>query len=233
MKMKMFSRQSVVSDEWSSEGAVLADAHLSKVQGSAAEGGLFWRAKRGVDVVASLGGVLPLCAIALALSVLNPFFNPGPLIYRQPRMGRGGAPFTIWKFRTMRCAPSRARGALDDVERDRVTRLGAWLRRTRIDETPQLINILSGDMSLIGPRPDYLPHAEHFCETVPGYRLRHVVRPGISGLAQVTLGYAAGHEAFALKARADLEYIRSAGWRLEAWIWWRTIVTVVTGAGAR
>lgn len=197
------------------------------------DGRVFWAVKRGIDVVAASAGVPLLGLVALALAVLNPAFNPGPLFYRQPRMGRGGAPFMIWKFRTMRCGPADARGVHDDVERDRVTPLGAWLRRTRIDEAPQLLNILAGQMSLIGPRPDFLPHAEHYCATVPGYRQRHAVRPGISGFAQVTLGYAVGEAAFARKARADLVYIRAAGWRLEAWIWWRTIVTVLTGAGAR
>lgn len=231
------SRQNLVVAELSTEDPLGADrlsGPLSSWEVSPTGGRrAFWATKRAVDLAAATAALLPLALVASALWILNPFHNPGPLFYRQVRMGRGGRSFVMWKFRSMRCAPATARGAYDDVERERVTPLGAWLRRTRIDEAPQVLNILAGDMSLIGPRPDYLPHAERYCETVPGYRLRHAVRPGISGLAQVTLGYAVGREAFATKARADLDYIRSAGWRLEAWIWWRTLVTVVTGAGAR
>ncbi|TNF19090.1 MAG: sugar transferase [Rhodobacteraceae bacterium] len=163
---------------------------------------------------------------ALCLLVLNPFFNRGPLLYVQPRMGRNCRAFAALKFRTMQPAARISRGAHDPLETDRITSLGRFLRRTRLDELPQVINVLRGDMSLIGPRPDYFHHARHNLRVIPGYRQRHAVRPGISGLAQTQLGYAAGLDATTAKVRADLYYIQNAGFRLEAWLFWRTLVVV-------
>lgn len=195
---------------------------------------VFWFAKRSFDVVGAVLGLPIIAFIALVLLAINPFRNPGPLFYRQKRMGRDGEAITVWKFRSM--LPSEgaiARGPNDPVEEDRITPLGRFLRQTRIDELPQFYNVLTGQMSLIGPRPDYLDHAVAFEKTVPGYRARHSVRPGISGLAQVRLGYAEGFELTAQKTRFDLFYIRNAGWWLELQILWRTLVVMATGFGAR
>lgn len=195
---------------------------------------VFWAAKRATDIVVALLGLPFIALIALGLTIVNPVWNPGPLLYRQQRMGRNGRVMTVWKFRTMLPHDgSIARGPDDPLEEERITPLGGWLRQTRIDELPQFLNVLWGEMSLIGPRPDYLDHALFYARVVPGYRSRYAVRPGISGWAQVRLGYAEGFELTAEKTRLDLLYIRRAGWWLEMRILWRTFAVIVTGFGAR
>lgn len=189
-------------------------------------------AKRLFDIVMSLMllPVLFLCAIGLL--ALNPFFNRGSLFFVQKRMGRDCKPFTAIKFRSMRAVPEVKRGADAPLETDRITTLGGFIRKTRIDELPQILNVLRGDMSLIGPRPDYYDHAIEFLTEIRGYRERHVVRPGISGLAQTEVGYAEGIEATRLKVRADLYYINNASLRLEFWIVWRTLRVIAKRGGA-
>jgi lipopolysaccharide/colanic/teichoic acid biosynthesis glycosyltransferase len=193
----------------------------------------FWMAKRLFDVVASVLALPIVGCFALSLIFLNPIWNPGAVFFRQKRMGRGGRPMTVWKFRTMGPASDGVRGAADPLEHERITPLGGLLRRTRIDELPQILNVLVGEMSLIGPRPDCLDHALDFLPAIPGYGFRYAIRPGISGYAQVRLGYAEGYELTAEKTRLDLTYIRNAGWKLELAVLWRTFVVLTTGYGAR
>nr|WP_281242702.1 sugar transferase [Citreimonas salinaria] len=189
-------------------------------------------AKRSFDVVVSIL-LLPLLLIcAVALLALNPFYNRGPLFFLQTRMGRNCKPFKAIKFRSMRPAERLSRGADGPLDADRITPLGSFLRKTRIDELPQIINVLRGDMSLIGPRPDYFSHARRYLREIPGYKSRHVVRPGISGLAQTELGYAVGIEATRRKVQADLYYITNTNMRLELWIFWRTLTVVAKRAGS-
>ncbi|MZR14935.1 sugar transferase [Maritimibacter sp. DP07] len=192
---------------------------------------IFWAVKRFYDIVLGILLLPVMIASGIVLFVLNPFLNPGPLLYSQERMGRHMRPFKIYKFRSMRKAASTARKAHDGLERDRITPLGRLMRKLRVDELPQVINVLKGDMSFIGPRPDLYSHACEYAMSVPRYRERHVVRPGISGLAQVTLGYAEGMDAFRAKARRDALYIRRAGFRQEATVLWLTLVSVVRAAG--
>ena len=193
---------------------------------------IFQTFKRSFDIAFSILLLPMLCLTALCLVVLNPFFNRGPLLYIQPRMGRDCRAFPAMKFRSMLPAANIARGANDPLETHRITTLGQFLRKSRLDELPQVLNVLRGDMSLIGPRPDYFHHARSYLRVIPGYRARHRVRPGISGLAQTQLGYAAGLDATAAKVRADLYYIENAGFRLETWIFWRTVLTVLGRHGA-
>lgn len=177
---------------------------------------------------------MPVIAIAaVILLIINPLWNPGALFFVQTRMGRDCRPFPAVKFRTMRPASGKVRGPDDPLEAERITRLGRFLRRSRIDELPQFLNVLAGHMSLIGPRPDYWEHAIHYLDSVPGYRQRHVVLPGITGLAQVDGGYAEGVDATSAKTRLDLEYIRAAGLGMETYVLRRTIHVVCTGFGAR
>ena len=190
-------------------------------------------AKRGCDVAVAILALPVVMIVALGLFLANPLWNPGPVLFRQTRMGRHCRPFTAFKFRTMRECRSATRGPHDPVEHERITPLGRFLRRSRIDEIPQFINILKGDMSLIGPRPDFWDHAVHFIDSVPGYQARHAVKPGITGLAQVHLGYAEGLEATFKKVRYDLEYIRTMSLSLELHVLWRTVIVVTTGFGAR
>ena len=193
---------------------------------------MFWRAKRLADIVVSLCLLPAVAIVAFALLLLNRRYNRGPLLYRQTRMGQDLAPFTAIKFRSMQPAPAVTRAVDDPIEADRITPLGRILRKSRIDELPQVVNVLRGEMSLIGPRPDYFDHARQYVAQIPEYRLRHLVRPGISGLAQVTLGYAEGLDATRAKATADLAYIRNASFALEIRIFWLTLVTVFLRRGA-
>ncbi|WP_319825134.1 sugar transferase [Thalassovita sp.] len=186
--------------------------------------------KRLFDIGLSLFLLPSLLMLVAGLLLLNPFFNRGSLFFVQPRMGHHCRSFRAYKFRTM--TAGAARGPNDPLERDRITPLGGFLRRSRLDEVPQILNVLKGDMSLIGPRPDYYDHAIAYLDVVQGYRERHLVRPGISGLAQTEVGYAEGLEATRTKVCADLYYITHTGFALEAWIFWRTLLTVFGRAGA-
>ena len=176
-----------------------------------------------------LGLLVPVGAVLL---VLNPFLNAGPLIYRQDRMGYRCRRFAAFKFRTMRRATGTARGAFDALDAERITLLGGFLRRSRLDELPQIINVLRGEMSLIGPRPDAYDHACVYLRDIAGYAERHSVRPGVSGLAQTELGYVDGIEGLRRKVALDLHYIAHASLRLDLWIAWRTILVVLARKGA-
>ena len=167
----------------------------------------FGRAKRLVDVAAGALGVVVLAVTIPLVLVLNLVSNRGPLFYAQDRVGRGGQVFRIVKFRSMRNdvgAPS------DWTVRDdpRVTAGGRILRRTHFDELPQMWNILVGDLSLVGPRPEQPRYVAELGDKLPFYNLRHIVRPGLTGWAQVKYGYA-GDERDALeKLQYDFHYLR-------------------------
>ncbi|MGC1503699.1 MAG: sugar transferase [Sulfitobacter sp.] len=177
-------------------------------------------------------GVAFACAggAALILLVLNPWVNPGPLWYWQKRVGRHDTLFVMLKFRTMRPKIGQAKFAV--AEGHRITDFGAFLRRFRIDELPQIINVLRGEMSLIGPRPEQPEFARQYRLSLPDYNQRHVVRPGVSGLSQVLQGYTSDAQGTRVKLTHDLRYISNSGFRMEAYVFWRTLVTVVTGYGA-
>lgn len=191
----------------------------------------FWVTKRAFDIVLSLA-LLPLMMLCgCLLLVANPFLNRGTLFFVQDRMGRHGQPFVAFKFRSMTHVNEITRHAEDPIETHRITPLGQFIRRLRIDELPQIINVLKGEMSIIGPRPDAFHHATTYMSAIPEYRARHAVRPGISGLAQVTLGYAQGLELTRAKAVSDLTYIQNAGPALDAKIVWLTLVTIFLRRG--
>lgn len=189
-------------------------------------------AKKAFDIIGALL-LLPLLAVVtLIILVLNPFFNRGPLLFVQDRMGFRCKPFAAIKFRTMTVATVHTRGAYDHLEQDRITRLGRFLRKSRLDELPQIINVLRGQMSLIGPRPDHYDHACVYLREVPGYRARHQVVPGISGFAQIKVGYVDGMEGVHRKVAADLHYISHATFAFDLWITWRTLVVVIARRGS-
>lgn len=192
----------------------------------------FFATKRTVDLVMSFLLVPVLVIVAFALVLANPFFNRGPLFYTQVRMGRECRPFRAYKFRSMLACDGHQRGHDDPIESHRIRPLGLFLRQTRLDELPQILNVFSGDMSLIGPRPDSFSHAKVFCRTIPGYVDRYLMRPGISGHAQVTQGYAVGTEATRRKTELDLEYIQKAGIRMDACIFVKTIAAVLFRRGS-
>ncbi|MBC7154808.1 MAG: sugar transferase [Rhodobacteraceae bacterium] len=205
-----------------------AGPHSVVVPGTSDFGGQFYErfGKRGFDLVLSVL-LLPVFLLAcIVLLVLNPWFNRGPLFFVQVRMGRDCAAFHAIKFRSMTPIDRVTRGAEDPIEDDRITRLGRFIRKTRIDELPQILNVLRGDMSLIGPRPDYFHHARRYIRSVSGYRARHGVRPGISGLAQTDLGYVDSSEGTRQKVQLDLVYARDLSLKLDLYVLWRTLQTV-------
>lgn len=191
----------------------------------------FWMGKRGFDIALSLCLLAVVAIVLVVLVILNPFFNRGPLFFFQERMGLDCLPFRAIKFRTMTESAEILRRYDEPIERDRITFLGRFLRICRLDELPQVINVLKGEMSLIGPRPDVYAHAKIFLEIVPGYRSRHLILPGISGLAQVSLGYAEGVDATRAKTNADIYYIEHAGLFLDLKIVIKTITIVLFWRG--
>ena len=211
--------------------AIISHEYCEFTQSRAARSRFFFW-KRAFDIVVSILLVPLMIGIATCLILINPFLNAGPLFFVQSRMGKNCAPFAAVKFRTMRRIDKITRGANDPLEVDRISRFGHILRKSRIDELPQILNVLRGDMSLIGPRPDYFEHACEFIASVPGYRERHAIRPGISGLAQTEVGYVEGSDATKKKVLADLFYIQNSSFRLEAWVFWRTLVTIFKRAGS-
>lgn len=189
--------------------------------------------KKTFDMTFSLLALPIILVASLLLLLLNPFFNHGPLIFRQERMGFGGTKFMLWKFRTMTLAKENIRPHDAPLEEDRIRTLGRFLRRSRIDELPNAFNILKGEMSLVGPRPEAWDHALHFIEVIPYYRDRFWVLPGITGLAQVRGGYADNPRAVERKARFDLFYVRKSRFKLDLYVIGQTFKVVLTGFGAK
>lgn len=192
---------------------------------------LLW--KRLTDtllVFLSLPIWLPI-GLIVALSVR--MSSPGPVIFRQERVGYLGRPFTMYKFRTM-CVGSENNGprfALD--EDDRIVRGGRFLRKARLDELPQLWNVLKGDMALVGPRAEQVPFVKEYEREIPFYGHRHLVRPGITGWAQVKYGYADDLADTIDKLTYDLYYIKHMSPIMDLKILWESVAIVVTGRGAR
>ena len=193
--------------------------------------GLQRQLKRVADVLVALLlllATLPLVLVAAALIWLE---DRGPVLYLQERSGWLGQPFQVLKLRTMQVAPRHVPASWTVPGDARITRVGLWLRRLRLDELPQLINVLRGDMSLIGPRPER-PELEHELEArIPHYRKRHWMRPGLSGWAQVCAPYAASVEDSELKLSYDLYYLKHFSTWLDLLILVRTIKTVLKAAG--
>ena len=192
---------------------------------------LFWLYKRIFDIVVSLLLFPVFFFISSVLLFPSIFFKNKNVFYIQKRMGKNCEPFYAIKFRTMEPVNEITRNFNDLVEMDRITPFGKFLRKSRIDELPQILNVLKGDMSLIGPRPDYYIHALEYLKNIKGYRERHVIRPGITGLSQIRLGYAEGLEATAKKVSVDNYYIQNVNYIIELKIIGNTILTIIRGMG--
>ena len=195
--------------------------------------GLFAPVKRLVDIVISTTLLVILLPLMLLTIIAIRLESSGAAFYSQKRVGRGGMPFTIYKFRSMTQATQNAQSAFATEDEYRITRIGAFIRRSRIDELPQLWNVLRGDMSLVGPRPEQVYFVDQFLKDIPSYGLRHLVRPGITGWAQVMQGYAADTESTAEKLSYDLFYIKQSGLAMDLLIIIRTLKTILTGFGSR
>lgn len=181
--------------------------------------------KRCLDIIGAFFGLVILAPFLVLVALIIRLESPGQPLFRQRRSGFGGAPFLIYKFRTMRVAedgPTIIQAQRDD---QRITKFGRLLRRTSVDELPQLINVLKGEMSLIGPRPHALAHDEFYGACIAGYGARFMTRPGITGLAQVSglRGQTAVVADMAARIEKDLEYIREWSFGFDIQILMRTI----------
>jgi exopolysaccharide biosynthesis polyprenyl glycosylphosphotransferase len=188
--------------------------------------------KRLFDIAVSVLALI-VCVPLLALFALLIWITQGrPILFRQERVGRDGEPFTLFKFRTMR---SQSAGQENDIytrEGDpRVTPVGRWLRKLRLDELPQLWNVFKGDISLIGPRAEWVRCAERYERAIPFYHFRHLVKPGITGWAQVNYPYGESDQDASEKLKYDLYYIRNYSLKLDAMIVLKTVYTMVFGKG--
>ena len=189
-------------------------------------------AKRVIDIAAAAIGLLCSIPLLALLAALVKMTSKGPVIYRQSRVGQHGRIFSVYKFRTMRTDAEAESGAVWARRGDpRVTRIGGFLRRARLDELPQLWNVLRGNMSLIGPRPERPEFVTGLTREIPFYGLRHVVKPGLSGWAQVRYTYGASVEDSMQKLQYDLFYIKHLSIALDLFIVFETIKTVVLRRG--
>jgi len=191
----------------------------------------YTRVKRVVDVVLGLVGTIGLALLVPVVSAANLFGNRGPLFYRQTRVGKGSREFEILKFRTM--VPRTVSEPTDWTGEDdpRITRFGRVLRRSHLDELPQVVNILRGELSIVGPRPEQPRYVAELSEKLPFYGMRHLVRPGLTGWAQVKYGYA-GDERDALeKLQYEFFYLRRQSLALDLRIVVRTVRSVIGGDG--
>lgn len=189
--------------------------------------------KRLID----MAGVLVLIPMAAPLMLLTALAirldSPGPALFVQNRVGLGNRDFRIYKFRSMRIDAESDGARLASEDDDRITRVGRFIRNTRLDELPQLWNVLKGDMSLIGPRPEQREFVDQFDAEIPFYIYRHVVRPGITGWAQVMQGYAGDADETRVKIQHDFYYIKHFSLWLDILIVFKTVRIVLTGWGAR
>lgn len=221
-------------------------------------GELNW--KRAVDIVLSVLALILLSPVLLVTAVLVKVTSPGPVIFKQERVGlnrrnedrrRGdseyvldrrrkdrrvlvnfGRPFTIYKFRTMVAEAEKGQPVWAAKKDPRITPLGRFLRKTRIDELPQFLNVLAGEMSIVGPRPERAYFIGKIEKDLPAFQLRLRTKPGITGLAQVELGYTNTNEGLRDKLNLDLEYIRKLNVWTDFKILFRTVSVVLTGKGA-
>ncbi len=190
------------------------------------------RVSRVVDLVAATLGLVVLVVVTPLVLLGDLLANRGPLLYRQERVGRHGRVFQILKFRTMRVPSAGDEAEWTGVDDHRITPFGGFMRRSHLDELPQVINILRGDLSVVGPRPEQPRYVGELTAKLPFYDLRHLVRPGLTGWAQVKYGYA-GDERDALhKLQYEFWYLRHQGLMLDLRIIGRTVRSVLGSEGS-
>ena len=190
------------------------------------------RIKRLVDLVLGIIGLVPFLLAVPVVALVNLFANRGPLFYRQERVGRDGEHFEILKFRTMRSGPDVAPGtdwtAVDDP---RITSFGRVLRSTHLDELPQVVNIVKGELSVVGPRPEQPRYVAELSSSLPFYGMRHLVRPGLTGWAQVKYGYAGDEDDALEKLQYEFFYLRHQSLRFDLRVVGRTVRSVAGSEG--
>lgn len=187
---------------------------------------LYFFAKRSADIVCALLAMILLLTPMLAIALIIRADSPGSPIFHQVRLGRDQKPFVLYKFRSMRMDAEQDGAQWAANDDPRVTRIGRFLRKTRIDELPQLVNILKGDMSIVGPRPERPEFYDVFDTYITGFRQRMFVKPGLTGLAQINGGYSLLPEE---KIVYDLDYIKNLSLRTDAGLILRTVLVVLHG----
>jgi exopolysaccharide biosynthesis polyprenyl glycosylphosphotransferase len=201
---------------------------LQAIQDRALFRGLQLAFKRLMDLLLLLFGLPVLALLLPLLALLIHLDSPGPIFYRQVRSGRGGAPFWILKFRTMIADAEKAGKPQWATERDpRITRVGHFLRKSRLDEVPQLINILRGEMSFVGPRPERPEFVEMLREQIPFYDTRMMIKPGLTGWAQVHYDYGNSTDDALVKLQHDFFYIRHWTFWMDVYVLFRTVAVVL------
>jgi len=189
--------------------------------------------KRGTDLILALVGITVALPIMLLTALAIRIDSPGPVLYRQDRVGENGRAFTLFKFRSMRTDAERGTPIWAKDKDDRVTRVGRFIRLTRLDELPQLWNVLRGDMSFVGPRPERPYFVEQLAAAIPFYMERHVVKPGITGWAQVRYRYGSTVDDASEKLRYDLYYIKHLSIVFDLTIVMDTVKVILSGKGAK
>jgi exopolysaccharide biosynthesis polyprenyl glycosylphosphotransferase len=190
--------------------------------------------RRLVSLLASLVCLLVLAPLFPLIALAIKLGSAGPAFYRQQRVGKNGIVFTCYKFRTMRSdAESQGTPTWASDNDPRITIVGRFLRRTRLDETPQLWNVLRGDMGFVGPRPERPEFVEWLSREIPYYHLRHLVRPGLTGWAQTRYGYGSSLEEAREKLKYDLYYIKNVSLSLDLLVVFQTVKIVLLGRGSR
>ncbi|MES0217171.1 sugar transferase [Mesorhizobium sp. C280B] len=211
--------------------------HLSEnTLGSLNPNQAYLKIKQAIDWSSALFVLIVFSPLLLFVAIAIKLDSPGPALFKQKRMGYGGHPYEVYKFRTMKLSATigdEKEAAITKPGDARITRLGQFLRRARIDELPQAFNILHGEMSWIGPRPEALVLSKWYEAELPFYRYRHIVRPGITGWAQVNQGHVAAVDDVLEKLHYDFYYIKNFSPWLDVLIVFRTIRTMLTGFGAR
>ena len=230
-----FDHLASVYEEYSGKIAIenLRPSWLIFSQGFRKTRGLL-AAKRGLDIVVAALGLLIASPILLLVTIAVRLTSNGPAFYHQQRVGQGGRIFTVHKFRSMRQDAEAGTGAVWAQSKDpRITPIGGFLRRTRLDELPQLWNVVIGDMSMVGPRPERPEFVCQLTEKIPFYGLRHSVRPGVTGWAQVRYTYGASIEDAMEKLQFDLFYIKHMTVAFDVFVLFSTIKTVILRRGAQ
>jgi exopolysaccharide biosynthesis polyprenyl glycosylphosphotransferase len=209
-----------VTLSWALDGTFKADHHSA-----------YGKIKAIIDTVVAMVLFLVLLPVMLLTALLIVVADSRPVLFRQTRVGRFSRPFTLYKFRTMSSGPDE-KGSPYTLENDpRITKVGRFLRLTRLDELPQLWNVIQGDMSMIGPRAEWDQLVEKYKSEIPFYHLRFIVKPGITGWAQVNYGYGAGVKDAFEKLQYDLYYIKHCSPQMDASIILKTLFTILSASG--